>query len=50
MLVAGTVAVYRENYMEHTDALCGQNANSARVKANGINNNLRASNDESIHQ
>jgi hypothetical protein len=33
MLFGETVAVYCENHMKHTDALCGQNAELQYVKA-----------------
>jgi hypothetical protein len=36
MLLGETVAVYCENHKEHTDALCGQNAEFWYVKAGGI--------------
>jgi hypothetical protein len=35
MLFRETVAVYCENHMEHTDTLCGQNAEFECVKAGG---------------
>jgi hypothetical protein len=35
MLFGETVAVYRENHTEHTDTLCGQNAESLNVEAGG---------------
>jgi hypothetical protein len=35
MLFGETVAVYCENHMEHTDTLCGQNAEFQCVKAGG---------------
>jgi hypothetical protein len=35
MLFRETVAVYCENHTEHTDALCGQNAEFLNVKACG---------------
>jgi hypothetical protein len=35
MLFRGTVAVYCENHTEHTNALCGQNAEFWDVKAGG---------------
>jgi hypothetical protein len=35
MLFRKTVAVYCENHTEHTDTLCGQNAESFSVKACG---------------
>jgi hypothetical protein len=38
MLFRETVAVYCENHMEHTDTLCGQNADFLIVKAVGIHN------------
>jgi hypothetical protein len=34
-----TVSIYYENHMEHTDTLCGQNAESSYVKAGGTYNN-----------
>jgi hypothetical protein len=36
MLFRETVAIYYENHTEHTDTLCGQNAESEYVKAGGI--------------
>jgi hypothetical protein len=39
MLFGETVAVYCENHMEHTNTLCGQNAEFWRVKAGGIYSN-----------
>jgi hypothetical protein len=36
MLFRETVAVYCENHTEHTDTLCGQNAEFLYVKAGGI--------------
>jgi hypothetical protein len=36
-----TVAIYYENYTEHTDTLCGQNVESYYVKAGGTYNNRR---------
>jgi hypothetical protein len=38
MLFRETVAVYCENHMEHTDTLCGQNAESY-YEAGGTYNN-----------
>jgi hypothetical protein len=35
MLFRETVAVYCENHTEHTDTLCGQNAEFWYVKAGG---------------
>jgi hypothetical protein len=35
MLFGETVAVYCENHTEHTDTLCGQNAEFWCVKAGG---------------
>jgi hypothetical protein len=35
MLFGETVALYCENHTEHTDALCGQNAEFWYVKAGG---------------
>jgi hypothetical protein len=35
MLLGETVAVYCENHTEHTDTLCGQNAEFWCVKAGG---------------
>jgi hypothetical protein len=35
MLFGETVAVYCENHTEHTDTLCGQNAEFSYVKAGG---------------
>jgi hypothetical protein len=35
MLFRETVAVYCENHMEHTNTLCGQNAEFWDVKAGG---------------
>jgi hypothetical protein len=32
MLFGETVAVYWENHMEHTDTLCGQNAEFSNAK------------------
>jgi hypothetical protein len=42
MLFRETVAVYCENHMEHTDTLCGQNAEFWYVKAGGIYSNHSA--------
>jgi hypothetical protein len=39
MLFAETDAVYCENHMEHTDALCGQNAEVQCVKVGGTYSN-----------
>jgi hypothetical protein len=39
MLVGETVAVYCENRTEHTDALCGQNAEFWYVNAGGTYSN-----------
>jgi hypothetical protein len=39
MLFGETVAVYCENYTEHTDTLCGQNAEFWYVKAGGTYTN-----------
>jgi hypothetical protein len=36
MLFGETVAVYCENHTEHTDTLCGQNAEFFSVKVSGI--------------
>jgi hypothetical protein len=36
MLFGETVAVYCENYKEHTDTLCGQNVEVWYVKAGGM--------------
>jgi hypothetical protein len=36
MLFGETVAVYCENHTDHTDTLCGQNAEFWYVKACGI--------------
>jgi hypothetical protein len=36
MLFGETIAVYCENRMEHTNTLCGQNAEFYCVKAGGI--------------
>jgi hypothetical protein len=41
MLFGVRVAVYSENHMEHTGALCGQNAVSYYVKASGKYSNSR---------
>jgi hypothetical protein len=35
MLYEETVAVYCENHTEHTDTLCGQNANFCSIEAGG---------------
>jgi hypothetical protein len=35
MLFRETVAVYCENRTEHTDTLCGQNADFVNLKAGG---------------
>jgi hypothetical protein len=35
MLFGGKISVCCENYTEHTDALCGQNAEFKHVKAGG---------------
>jgi hypothetical protein len=37
MLFRETVAVYCENYTEHTDTLCGQNTEFWYVKVSGTN-------------
>jgi hypothetical protein len=39
MLFEETVAVYCENHTEHTDTLCGQNAEFSCVKAGGTYSN-----------
>jgi hypothetical protein len=39
MLFRETVAVYCENHTEHTDTLCGQNAQFYYVKASGTYSN-----------
>jgi hypothetical protein len=39
MLFGETVAVYCENHTEHTDTVCGQNAEVMNVKAGIIRNN-----------
>jgi hypothetical protein len=39
MLFGETVAVYCENYTEHTNTLCGQNALFQCVKAGGTYSN-----------
>jgi hypothetical protein len=39
MLFGETVAVYCENGTEHTDALCGQNAEFFNDKASGMYSN-----------
>jgi hypothetical protein len=39
MLFGKTVAVYYENHTEHTDTVCGQNAEFWYVKASGTYNN-----------
>jgi hypothetical protein len=39
MLFGETVAVYCENHTEHTDTLCGQNAEFWCVKAGGTYSN-----------
>jgi hypothetical protein len=36
MLFGETVAVYCENHTEHTDTLCGQNAELFNVKSDGM--------------
>jgi hypothetical protein len=36
MLVGEKIAVYCENYTEHINTLCGQNAEIEYVKAGGI--------------
>jgi hypothetical protein len=36
MLFGETASVYCENHMEHTDKLCGQNAEIWYVKASGV--------------
>jgi hypothetical protein len=43
MLFRETVAVYCENHTEHTDTLCGQNAEFFHVKASGKYSNHWAS-------
>jgi hypothetical protein len=43
MLFRETAAVYCENDTEHTEALCGQNAEFWYVKAGGTYSNHRAS-------
>jgi hypothetical protein len=42
MLFGETVAVYCENHTEHTNKLCGQNAEFWCVKADGTYSNQRA--------
>jgi hypothetical protein len=42
MLFRETVAVSCENYTEHTDTLCGQNAEFWYVKAGGTYSDHRA--------
>jgi hypothetical protein len=42
MLFRETVAVYCENHTEHTNTLCGQNAEFWYVKATGTSSNHRA--------
>jgi hypothetical protein len=42
MLFRETVAVYCENHKEHTETLCGQNAEVYYVKASGTSSNPRA--------
>jgi hypothetical protein len=39
ILFGETVAVYCENHTEHTDTLCGQNAEFCYVKAGGTYSN-----------
>jgi hypothetical protein len=39
MLLRETVAVYCENHMEYTNALCGQNAEFCFVRAGGTHSN-----------
>jgi hypothetical protein len=39
MLFGETVAVYCENHTEHTNTLCGQNAEFQYVKASGTYTN-----------
>jgi hypothetical protein len=39
MLFRETVAVYCDNHTEHTDALCGQNAQFGNIKAGGTYSN-----------
>jgi hypothetical protein len=39
MLIRETVAVYCENHTEHTDTLCGQNAEFWHVKEGGTYSN-----------
>jgi hypothetical protein len=39
MLFGETVAVYCENHTEHTDTLCGQNAEFYCVKVSGTYSN-----------
>jgi hypothetical protein len=39
MLFGETVAVYCENHTEHTDTLCGQNAECWYVKTGGTYSN-----------
>jgi hypothetical protein len=47
MLFGETVAVYCENHTEHTDTLCGQNAEFWYVKAGGTYSNRWALQGES---
>jgi hypothetical protein len=35
MLLGKTVALYCEDHMEHTDTLCGQNAEITDIKISG---------------
>jgi hypothetical protein len=42
MLFVETVAVYCENHTEHTDTLCGQNAEFWCVKTGGTYTNHKA--------
>jgi hypothetical protein len=42
MLFRETVAVYSENHMEHTDTLCGQNAEFVIIKAGDMHDTNHA--------
>jgi hypothetical protein len=39
MLFRETVTIYCENHIEHTNTLCGQNAEFCYVKAGGLYTN-----------
>jgi hypothetical protein len=49
MLFRETVAVYCKNHTEHTDTLCGQNAQIQCVKAGGVYGNHWALKGLNVH-